>query len=189
MIIGVTGTNGAGKGTLPEYLKARHGFTHYSARAIIIEEIEKRGLPVDRTSMNQVANDLRRTHGPDVLVRRMLARAKEEGRDAVIESVRAIGEAQFLKEEGAFVVAIDADRRVRYERIIKRGSETDQVSFEEFCLQEDREMAQEASYDMNITGVMAMADYTLINNGTMEEFHAAIETMLKVLRARETHAE
>lgn len=187
MIIGVTGTNGAGKGTLPEYLAARHGFTHYSARAFIIEEIERRGLPVDRTSMNMVANDLRKMHGPEYVVKCLFERAKDNGGDAVIESVRALGEARFLKESGAFVVAIDADRKIRYERITKRASETDRVSFEEFCIQEDREMAQEAEYDMNVRGVMEMADYTLTNDGTLEELHGAIEEMLIELRHR-THA-
>lgn len=185
MIIGVTGTNGAGKGTLPEYLAERHGFTHYSARAFIIEEIERRGLSVDRTSMNMVANDLRKMHGPEYVVKRLFERAKDNGGDAVIESVRALGEARFLKESGAFVVAIDADRKVRYERITKRASETDRVSFEEFCVQEDREMAQEAEYDMNVRGVMEMADYTLMNDGTLEELHAAIEEMLIELRHRD----
>ncbi|HYE23327.1 MAG TPA: AAA family ATPase [Candidatus Paceibacterota bacterium] len=187
MIIGVTGTNGAGKGTLPEYLAERHGFTHYSARAFIIEEIERRGLPVDRTSMNMVANDLRKTHGPECVVKALYERAQEKGGDAIIESVRALGEARFLKEHGAFVVAIDADRMVRYERITKRASETDRVSFEEFCMQEDREMAQEADYDMNVRGVMAMADYTLTNDGSIEELHTAIEEMVQVLREKEAH--
>jgi len=188
MIIGVTGTNGAGKGTLPEYLRERHGFTHYSARAFIVGEIERRGLVVDRTSMNQTANELRKEHGPEYVIKCLFERAKEAGGDAIIESVRALGEARYLKQEGAFVVAIDADRKIRYERITKRASETDKVSFEEFCLQEDREMAQEAEYDMNITGVMEMADYTLTNDGTLEELYESIEDMIKVLRERESHA-
>ena len=187
MIIGVTGTNGAGKGTLPEYLTERHDFAHYSARAFIVEEIERRGLPVDRTTMNATANDLRKTHGPEYVIKQLFERAKAEGRDAIIESVRALGEARFLKENGAFVVAIDADRRIRYERITKRASETDRVSFEEFCLQEDREMAQTEAYDMNVRGVMDMADYTLTNDGTLEELHTSIEEMLIELRHR-SHA-
>jgi len=187
MIIGVTGTNGAGKGTLPEYLVERHGFTHYSARAFITEEIERRGLPVDRTSMNMVANDLRKMYGPEHVVKSLFERAKENGGDAIIESVRALGEARYLKEQGAFVVAIDADRKIRYDRITKRASATDKVTFEEFCMQEDREMAQEAEYDMNVGGVMKMADYTLTNDGSLEELHAAIEEMVSTLRSKEPH--
>ena len=187
MIIGVTGTNGAGKGTLPEYLTERHNFTHYSARAFIVEEVGRRGLIVDRTSMNQTANDLRKNHGAEYVIKQLFERAKSTGGDAIIESVRALGEARYLKEQGAFVVAIDADRKIRYERITKRASETDKVSFEEFCAQEDREMAQEADYDMNVGGVMAMADYTLTNDGTLEELHDSIEEMVRVLRDTESH--
>ena len=184
MIIGVTGTNGAGKGTVPEYLVEKHGFTHYSARAFIVEEIERRGLVVDRTSMNAVANDMRKTHGSSHVIKSLFERAEENGGNAIIESVRALGEARFLKEHGAFVVAVDADRHIRYERITKRASATDQVSFEEFCMQEEREMAQQEEFDMNISGVMQMADYTLTNDGTLEDFHIAIEAMLTELNTR-----
>jgi dephospho-CoA kinase len=33
MIIGITGTDGAGKGAVVDYLVAQKGFTHYSGRA------------------------------------------------------------------------------------------------------------------------------------------------------------
>ena len=40
VIIGITGTLGAGKGTIVDYLKEERGFLHFSARQFIIEEIE-----------------------------------------------------------------------------------------------------------------------------------------------------
>lgn len=40
MIIGITGTNGAGKGTVVEYL-AKKEWNHFSAGEFITEEIEK----------------------------------------------------------------------------------------------------------------------------------------------------
>jgi len=42
IIIGITGTLGAGKGTVVEYLQEK-GFRHYSARGFITKEVEKRG--------------------------------------------------------------------------------------------------------------------------------------------------
>ena len=57
--IGITGTLGAGKGTIVDYLVKSRGFEHYSVRAFITEEIKRRGLPVNRDSMTQVGNDLR----------------------------------------------------------------------------------------------------------------------------------
>ena len=60
IIIGITGTIGAGKGTIVEYLTDKKGFTHYSVRSFLIDEIKKRGFEVNRDSMVLVANDLRK---------------------------------------------------------------------------------------------------------------------------------
>ncbi len=41
LIIGITGTLGAGKGTIVEYLEKEMGFDHLSVRDFITKEIEK----------------------------------------------------------------------------------------------------------------------------------------------------
>src|ERR1700719_609147 len=99
MIIGITGTNGAGKGTVVDYLVKQKGFTHYSARDIWNEEIVKRGLPPGRDSMVIVANDLRAIHGPQFFAQRAAAKTREHGGDAVIESIRSVGEAEHIKSQ------------------------------------------------------------------------------------------
>lgn len=40
IIIGITGTLGAGKGTVVEYLKTK-GFKHFSVREFLTQEIKK----------------------------------------------------------------------------------------------------------------------------------------------------
>lgn len=77
MIIGITGTNGAGKGTVVEHLTQK-GFSHFSVRDFIIEEIVRRGMPVNRDSANIVGNDLRKTCHPAYLVEQLLARAQAQ---------------------------------------------------------------------------------------------------------------
>ena len=178
MIIGVTGTNGAGKGTVVDYLVQQKGFRHYSAREFITEEIRNRGLVVDRSSMRLVANDLREKHRPSYIIETLCMGAIAGGGDAVIESVRAIKEAEFLKEHGALLFSVDADRHVRYERTTQRGSHTDHVDFDTWVMQEEREWHNEAAHDMNVPGVMKMADVALRNDGTPEELHAQIDSAL-----------
>ncbi|MBR5146904.1 MAG: AAA family ATPase, partial [Bacteroidales bacterium] len=45
-IIGITGTIGAGKGTIVDYLVKEKGYVHYSVREFLAEEVKKRGLEV-----------------------------------------------------------------------------------------------------------------------------------------------
>ena len=49
--IGITGTLGAGKGTIVDYLVQNRGFVHYSVRAFLIEEIKRRGLEANRDTI------------------------------------------------------------------------------------------------------------------------------------------
>jgi dephospho-CoA kinase len=178
MIIGITGTLGAGKGTVVEYLKQK-GFKHYSMSGFIAEEIVRRGLPVNRDTMTEVGNDLRKTHGPGYLTTQLLERARQTGGDAIIESIRSIGEAEYLKNHDAVLWAVDADIHKRYERISKRKSEKDSVSFEKFVADEERESHNEESWNMNLVKCRDMADVVLHNDATPEELFVQVEAALK----------
>jgi dephospho-CoA kinase len=177
MIIGITGTLGAGKGTVVEYLEQK-GFKHFSARDVWNEEITRRGWVSNRDNMVLVANELRAQHGSDYFARRALEKVKEHGGDAVIESVRSIGEAEYIKQNGGVIWAVDADIHKRYERITSRQSETDKVTFAKFVEDEQKEWNNQDPTKQNLKAVIAMADVTLTNNGTQEELFAQVEAAL-----------
>lgn len=184
IILGITGMLGAGKGAVVEYLVSRHGFTHYSARSFIEGEIRKRNLPIHRDSMVEVANDLRHAHGPGFIINALYQRALEEGSPAVIESIRTPGEIEALKKSGNFyLIAVDADQKLRYERIVRRGSSTDDISFEQFVRDEEREMKSDDPSKQNLSACVEVADFTLYNNGSLEELYEQIEEILKKIRA------
>ncbi len=183
MIIGITGTNGAGKGTVVEYLVTQKGFKHYSARKFFTEELNLRGLPVNRDTMTEVANDLRTKFGPSYFTEQAIARAEKEGGDVVIESIRSVGEAEFLKTHTAVLWAVDADVQARYERVTRRMSETDMISFDKFVTDEEREWDNEDPTKQNLKKVMKMADAVLTNNGTQEELFAQVEEVLKKIHS------
>ena len=182
MIIGITGTDGSGKGTVVDYLVHKKGFAHYSARAYITKEIEKRGLPIDRNHMRLVGNDLRRIHGTDHIVRYYLNEIKKNGdTNAVIESIRESTAAECIKKEGGILLSVDANQHLRYERVQKRRSLSDHVSFEQFVIHEELEMNDPDPHGMHKREVMDMADYTITNNGTLPELHEQVEEVFKKL--------
>ena len=181
-IIGITGTLGAGKGTIVSYLVTHHGYAHYSVRSLLTSEIRARGLPVDRDSMVVVANDLRRSHTPSYLVECLYEQAHAEGRDAVIESIRTPGEVSALRSRPDFVLfAVDASPRRRYRRILQRGSDTDRIGYDEFLAQERREMTSEDPHQQNLSACMGMADYSFTNDSDTQSLYRQVEEALEAI--------
>jgi len=185
IIIGITGTLGAGKGTIVEYLTKKKGFEHYSVRAFLIEEIKKRNLAVNRDSMVSVANDLRARHSPGYIVEQLFERAAKSGKNCIIESIRTSGEAEALKSKGNFYLfAVDAPASLRYERVQHRNSETDNVSIETFLENEKREMQSTDPNKQNISKCIEMADYLFENDSTIgklqDKVNAVISHILKI---------
>ena len=182
MIIGITGTDGAGKGEVVKYLTEQHNFIHYSARALITEAVKDRGLEPSRKNFRLTANDLRRQHGNDFIVKETFKKIVAEGAmNAVIESIRTTAETETLKKEGGILIAVDADQALRYRRIKKRQSESDHISLAEFKQQEELEMNDPDPNGMQKAAVMAVADHTIINDGTLATLHKKIEQTLKQL--------
>ncbi len=182
LIIGITGTLGAGKGTIVDYLVKEKGFIHFSVRAFIAEEIVKRKMVVDRDSMVIVANDLRKNNSPSYITDCLYEKAMEAGKNSIIESIRTPGEVYSLREKGGFyLLAIDAGPEVRYKRISLRNSETDNISFETFIENEKREMNSTDPNAQNIKKCMDLADFKLWNNGTMEQLNNQVEEVLRTV--------
>lgn len=182
IIIGITGTIGAGKGTIVEYLVKNKGFIHFSAREDVInKEIEKRGLPITRDNMVLVANDLRKNHGPSYVAEELFKMAQNSDKSCALESLRTVGEIESLKKKGKFFLfAVNAERETRYKRIqIRNNSQSDNVSFEKFSEQEEVEMKSDDPNKQNLTKCILMADYVLDNNGTFGDLYRQVDELIE----------
>ncbi|MFT4305170.1 MAG: AAA family ATPase [Candidatus Woesearchaeota archaeon] len=178
MIIGITGTLGAGKGTISEYL-IKKGFKHYSVRDFLTEEVKKRNLPLNRESLVNVANDLRKKHSPSYIVEKLFEIAKENNENCIIESIRTEGELISLQNKGGIVLAIDADPKIRFNRIKKRNSYTDNIDFKQFLEDEKKEMTSDDPNKQNLSKCIQLADYKIENNKSIEDLYMNIEKVIK----------
>lgn len=182
IIVGITGTIGAGKGTIVEYLINQKNFVHYSVRNFLINELNNRKMPINRDSMSVLANELRAAHTSSYIIGILYEQAKQSGKNAIIESIRTVGEIEFLqKKDNFYLLAVDAPPKTRYERIVKRNSETDHVSFEEFLLSEQREMTSDNPNNQNLSKCIMLSDYVLENNSAVNELYKQLEKILSTI--------
>lgn len=178
MIIGITGTIGAGKGTIVASL-VTHGFTHYSASGMLRQILNEEHITPNRDSYSALAREIRARDKAGI-ARLLHKQALKEGAEHyIIEALHDVGEAEYIKSIGGVIIGIDADVRTRYERAKLRGSEKDDVTFEEFQAHVARE--EEGGEGHHIRAVLAMADHVLINNGTKEALESQVQTLLKTL--------
>jgi len=187
-IIGLSGTNGAGKDTVGEVLAERHNYLFISVTELLRDEVRRRGLPVEREHLRTVSAEWRREFGLGVLVDRAVDAWKETGdkyQGIVMASLRNPYEADRVHELGGSVIWVDADPKVRYGRITSsdrgRGAEDDKT-FEQFLAEEEAEMRPPEGADaavLNMAAVKERADILMNNNGEdLETFKYQIEETL-----------
>ena len=172
-LIGLTGTNGAGKGEAAAYFGTK-GYAYYSLSDAIRDELRARGDAPSRDNLIQTGNELRERFGADVLARRTMAKVGA-GERAVIDSIRNVREIVFLRrQEGFVLLAIDAPIEVRFARTALRGRDESAGDLEAFRKKEEEERAGGASAQQ-LEACMAAADRIIVNDGTIPEFRRKLE--------------
>jgi dephospho-CoA kinase len=173
-LIGLTGTNGSGKGEAASFF-VKKGYAYLSLSDIIRDELRNKGQEITRDNLIRMGNTMREEVSPDILARKIMKKVKGK---AVIDSIRNPKEVEHLrKQQGFILLAIDAPPKIRYERVKKRGREESVLTLQEFIAKEAEEMSTvERSQQLQVC--MKMADFTIQNNGTLQELHKKLEKLL-----------
>jgi dephospho-CoA kinase len=184
-LIGISGTTGAGKDTVTEVL-AKQGWLYVSLSEILRDEAQNRGMELSRRTLRLISAEWRRSDGLGILINKAVESynpRQKQFKGLVVASLRNPGEADEVHRLGGQVAWVDADPKVRYERIMnrQRGAE-DEVSYEEFLIEERAQMKHHDGDEatLNLGDVKAKADIFLENNGSdVEAFMTEAEKALR----------
>jgi len=179
IIIAVVGLIGSGK-TEATRSFVEHGFFRVGYNDRIYEEVERRGLQRIEKDERMVREDMRHKEGMGVMAQRsvpFIEEALRAGKNIVIESLYSWSEYRLTKEKFGDqfrVLAIFAPPDIRYARLAKREVRphiNDEARSRDYAEIENIEKA----------GPIAMADWTIQNTGTKEEFTASVDALINAI--------
>ncbi len=181
MIVGLTGPNAGGKGSVGEILQ-NQGYKFYSLSDVIREELKKREIEETRENLQNLGNELREKNGPNYLAETIAKKIKEDKKagqmNFVVDSIRNPSEVEELRKSKDFILlGVNAPIETRYERIAKRGRLENAQNLQEFIIMEKRENSENPK-QLQLNNVYKMADKYVYNDNTLDDLKMRVSYTL-----------
>jgi dephospho-CoA kinase len=178
-LVSIVGMTGAGKSEVSRVFE-ESGFTRIRFGDLTDEEMQKRSLKPGEESERLVRESLRKEHGMAAYAELSLPRIEEalKSSDVVIDGLYSWEEYTYLKErygEELYLVAVWSSPKTRYDRLGKRSSR--RLSREEAASRDRTELE-----NSNKGGPIAVADFTIINESSLEELQREAKKIIARLR-------
>ena len=178
-LVSIVGMTGAGKSEVSRVFESS-GFIRIRFGDLTDEEMKKRDLKPREESERLVRELLRKEHGMAAYAELNLPRIKEalKTSDVVIDGLYSWEEYTYLKErygEDLYLVAAWSSPKTRYARLGKRSSR--RLNSEEAVSRDRAELE-----NSNKGGPIAVADFTIINESSLEELQREAEKVISRLR-------
>ncbi len=181
MIIGITGRIASGKTDVAEFLKER-GFKYVTISQVVREEVSSRGIEITRKTLQDIGNEIRKKEGAEGWIKRLLKRINIE-EDNIIDGIRNPGEIEELRKIPNFIlISVNAPKEERFKRVISRDKPSDPKTWEGFLGIDKRDFGEEDPLGQQVGKCMELADFHLMNDSTLEDFHKKIESLYKDLK-------
>ena len=177
-IFGVAGSNGSGKDTVLTALSQSGYFVFNTGDNL--RRISKAVMGTTQRGGNdsptgRIANAQRTTYPGGMVTLGMIdywARIPHMPRELwpsglAIGSIRSVSEVNALKDFGGKLIVVDADPKIRYERVVSRGRTYEkEITYERFIEEDEAEMGKDETdpTKFGIAQVMQMGDITLDNS-------------------------
>lgn len=177
-IIAFVGMPGAGKSSAVDYLTEK-GFPKVYFGGIVLNAMKEAGLEHTEAQEKRFRELLREQEGKDFVVKRVIGQFYgliDAGQHRIVaDGLYTWTEYKTLKQDfhhELITVAITAPRELRYKRLEHRPVRPLNYT-------EARERDYSEIENLEKGGPIAIADYTLVNDGDLDHLHEQIEALLE----------
>ena len=179
-ILAIVGMSGSGKSVVVDHL-TNLGLPKIYFGGMIYKEMEKRGIErtADGESEKHFREMIRETEGKDWVVRQVIESTKNliaaGQKRIVLDGLYTWTEYKILKKEfpgQMTVLAVVVDKSIRHKRVAERPERP-------FNAEEIQERDRSEIENLEKGGPIAMADYYLLNNGSVEALEKDVDEVLK----------
>ncbi|MFC1663601.1 AAA family ATPase [Patescibacteria group bacterium] len=180
IIIGLVGETGSGKDTFCKYVKKNvkepvfcFRFSDFLSKIIRVffDEVKKE----DQQWLGIV---LRQRFGNDILIKALLKKIKSiKGGIIILNGMRYWEEYKMIKNLGGKIIYITCDKKIRWQRVRKRGEKKDDLlSYKKFL---EREKSKTETL---ISQIAKKADFKIENKGSRKKFYQEIKKITSKLK-------
>jgi dephospho-CoA kinase len=184
-LVCITGLTGSGKTIASEYF-VKKGFQYLRFGQITLDEIKKRGLAPVEKNERKIREEIRKKYGMGAYATLNLPKFKKLLRksNTLGDGLYSFEEYKILKKEFGtrFVtIAIYAPPQIRYQRLARRRLKEEDEKIINRPAKRSEAMSRDYAEieNLNKGGTIAMADYTIINTGSLKLFKTLIEKVYK----------
>lgn len=177
-ILAIVGMSGSGKSVVVDHL-TNSGYPKVYFGGMILKEMEKRGIGISPETEKNFREMIRETEGKDWVVQQVIKEVHNlisaGQKRVVLDGLYTWTEYKILKKEfpgQISVLAVVVDKSIRHKRVAKRPERP-------FNTEEIQERDRSEIENLEKGGPIAIADYYLLNNSSVEDLESGVDEVLK----------
>ena len=166
---------GSGKGVFRREVQ-RMGYPVVIMGDVVREEVKKRNLKPTPLNMGKTMLHLRELEGPAAIAKQCIPKLEKATEKIVmVDGVRSLAEVKEFKQHfpDFVLIVIHASPKTRYKRLFRRKRSDDPRNSKTFRQRDLRELR------IGMKALIAAADNTIINEGTLTQFKTKIRNVIK----------
>ena len=175
VVLGIAGMPGAGKGSFRRVIQ-RMSYPIVVMGDVVREEAKRQKLVLTPENLGKVMLQLREVEGAAAVAKRCISKLIDaRGEVVVVDGIRSLHEVEEFKKHfhNFTLIAIYSSPRTRFQRLSLRRRSDDPESWETFAQRDLRELG------VGIGTVIAMADYVIVNEGTLVQLRRKVHRVLR----------